>query len=288
MNPQSPPNPPRQSSPSAGHSDTHAPIMAGAAIELPASITVNGIAHAVMMVTPTAMEAFATGFAFSEGIIDSIDDLRDLTVSHLRRPLLPEAPQSANPSPEIDTITLELEISPRQWQRYRNTRQLRQGSSGCGLCGHEALATAMPALAPLAPSALPAPEQLQGLQALLAREQLQQPSGNGLHAALLRAPDGESLCCLQDIGRHNALDKVIGHALLQGVALENHSVLMSSRSSVELVQKAVRARLSTLLHLGSPSTLAIQLARHYRLNLLQVTRQQRVQVHAGPDSETTP
>ncbi len=281
MNPQFPPS-------TAGHNDTQAPVTAGEPIELPASISVNGIAHAVMMITPTALEEFATGFAFSEGIIDGIGDLRDIAIGHQRRPLLAATPESADSAAQVDTITLELEISPRQWQRYRSNRQLRQGTSGCGLCGHEALATAMPPLPPLSPVALPAPAQLQGLQALLAREQLQQSSGNGLHSALLRAPDGQSLCCLQDIGRHNALDKIIGYALRQGISLQGHSVLMSSRSSVELVQKAVRASLSTLIHLGSPSTLAIQLARHYRLNLLQVTRQQRVLVHAGPDTETTP
>ena len=277
MNPLSPPRPP------TGHNDANAPVMAGAALEVPASISVNGIAHAVMMVTPTALEAFATGFAFSEGIIDGINDLRDLTIGQQCSPLVPDAAGT----PELDTINIKLEISPRQWQRYRAARHLRQGSSGCGLCGHEALATALPALQVLPASPLPDAEQLRNLQALLAREQLQLPAGSGQHVALLRAPDGRPLSCLQDIGRHNALDKIIGFALLHGIELLGHSVLLSSRSSVELVQKAVRARLSTLIHLGSPSTLAIQLAHYYRLNLLQYTRQQRVQVHAGPAIEST-
>lgn len=254
------------------------------ALEVPASITVNGIAHAVMMVTPHQLEAFAVGFALSEGIIERLEDVRDLNI-HSQQQLLLDDPHA----PVFNSVLINLHISPRRWQQYRSKRQQRLGTSGCGLCGHESLKSAMPQLSPLSPCDLPPAEQLLNLHSALDVAQTESNvdymTGNhGLHMALLRSPSGEVVTIQQDIGRHNALDKVIGFALQNGIQLFGCSVLISSRSSVELVQKSVRAGLSTLIHLGTPSSLAIQLARYYGLNLLRATRDGGIQIFSEPQS----
>jgi FdhD protein len=89
----------------------------------------------------------------------------------------------------------------------------------------------------------------------------------------------------EDIGRHNALDKVLGFAIRKKLDLHQHYAILSSRCSVELVQKAVRAGLSTLVHLSSPSNLAVEMAKHYQLNLIQITRSNEIIVHALSSSE---
>ncbi len=205
----------------------------GCAVEVPASITVNGIAHAVMMLTPIHVEAFAIGFAFSEGIITHIKDLRDLVVSFNKQPLSAE-----QNSPQLDVLAIDLEISPRRFYYYRGQRP-RSVTSGCGLCGHEAVESAVPPLTTLPKRPLPKAEYLSDLSELLNQAQGSLNAhdlddrtqttmfGEGLHVAMLRNPLGETVTCQQDIGRHNALDKVIGYALQQELCLTDYSVQQS-------------------------------------------------------------
>lgn len=236
--------------------------------EIPLSISVNGIAYAVMMVTPVQLDAFVVGFARSEGIIEHIKEVRDIET------------QKAHSSIGIDSLSINLVVSPRRLAQFKQRKQTHLGATGCGLCGIESLAQAMPEL-PLLPTSDPI--QLSILTPL--RQQLSkfQVLGNqtgAVHAALLISPTGQPIICMEDIGRHNALDKIIGYALQHNIALHNHSVLMSSRCSTELVQKAVRVGLSRLIHLASPSTLAVQLAVHYGLTLIHLPKQDAPRIFA--------
>ncbi|WP_460755588.1 formate dehydrogenase accessory sulfurtransferase FdhD [Marinomonas epiphytica] len=232
-------------------------------VEIPASITVNGIAHAIMMVTPSQLEAFAIGFAFSEQIINDLDEIRDINISSVQKGSLPY-------------LQIDLELSPRCLQSYKQQKHVRLGATGCGLCGSDSIEHAFPNLAKLKPS-LPLPQdQLIGLRKLLAQHQIIGQETGAIHGALLLDPEGQNLACMEDIGRHNAIDKLIGHALLNKLSLYDHSIVTSSRCSTELVLKAVRAKLSCLIHLASPSTLAVTLARQYGLTLIHLTK------HDGP------
>ena len=236
--------------------------------EIPLAISVNGIAYAVMMVTPVQIDAFVVGFARSEGIIEHINEVRDIVT------------QKAHSSMGIDSLSVDLVISPRRLAQFKQRKQTHLGATGCGLCGIESLAQAMPEL-PLLPASDPI--QLSILTPL--RQQLNkfQILGNqtgAVHAALLMSPTGDPIICMEDIGRHNALDKIIGYALQHNIALHNHSVLMSSRCSTELVQKAVRVGLSRLIHFASPSTLAVQLAIHYGLTLIHLPKQDAPRIFA--------
>ncbi|QUX95242.1 formate dehydrogenase family accessory protein FdhD [Marinomonas sp. CT5] len=237
--------------------------------EIPLAISVNGIAHAVMMVTPVNLDAFTIGFARTEGIIEHINDVRDISTQH------------AHTYPNITSIAINLEISPRRFAQFKHKKQTHLGATGCGLCGVESLSEAIPELSPL-PTSHPLKEKdLASLRKTLSEYQVLGKQTGAVHAALLISSTGEAICCMEDIGRHNALDKIIGYALQQDINLHNHSVLMSSRCSTELVQKAVRVGLSRLIHLASPSTLAVKLAQHYGLTLIHLPKQDEPRVFSS-------
>lgn len=237
--------------------------------EIPLAISINGLTYAVMMVTPVHLDAFVIGFARSEGIIEHIQDIRDIDVQHTQT------------QPDIESIAIDVELSPRRFTQFKQRRQLHLGATGCGLCGVESLAQAIPTL-PTLPYSSPINEaKLMTLRQDFPQYQTLGNKTGAVHGALLISPTGEPITCMEDIGRHNALDKVIGYALQQKINLHNHSVLMSSRCSTELVQKAVRVGLSRLIHLASPSTLAVKLAQHYGLTLIHLPKQDAPRIFAS-------
>jgi FdhD protein len=237
--------------------------------EMPLAISINDISYAVMMVTPVNLEAFVIGFARSEGIIEHINDIRDIAVQLTQTP------------PDIDCIAINLELSPRRFAQFKKRRQTHLGATGCGLCGIESLTQAIPILSKLQPSQAIKEASLIALRPRLGEYQILGNKTGAVHAALLISPEGEPILCMEDIGRHNALDKVIGYALQQNINLHNYSVLMSSRCSTELIQKAVRVGLSRLIHLASPSTLAVKLAQHYGLTLIHLPKQDAPRLFAS-------
>lgn len=238
--------------------------------ELPLAINYNGLAHAVMMVTPQDLEDFLFGFSLSEGIIQHASDLLDW---HLEPHILTDGRSALN---------ADVQLSARQLAQFKQERQFRRGATGCGICGTESLSLALPELPKLSNAPLPDAEQLLHWRDHFGQWQILGRQAGAIHAALLLSPEGEALFCREDIGRHNALDKLIGHSLRTRRSLQGHAALMSSRCSTELIQKAVRAGLSTLIHLASPSDLAVQLARHYGLNLIHLPRHSGPRLYAGP------
>lgn len=242
--------------------------------ETPLAISINGITHAVMMVTPGHLDAFVIGFARTEGIIHHLDDVRDLEWQHTHSDL------GIN-SLGIDSLAINLVLSPRRFTQFKQRKHRHLGASGCGLCGVESLDQALPALDVLPFSAPIDEATLARLKTQLSDHQTLGKLTGAIHGALLISPQGEPIICMEDIGRHNALDKVIGYALQQGIHLHNHSVVMTSRCSTELVQKAVRVGLSRLIHLASPSTLAVKLAQYYGLTLIHLPKQDAPRVFAS-------
>ena len=236
--------------------------------EVAAAISINGIATAVMMVSPNDLKPFALGFALSEGFIEHATDVRDLEIHFPDNNAL------------VTQLTIELTISPRMFRQFKQSQQVRLGASGCGLCGTESLAQAFPKLPALSACTDIAPSDLSQARSLLNQHQELAHTTGAIHAALLLSPQGEVIVCMEDIGRHNALDKVIGYALSNGLQLHDHSVIMSSRCSTELVQKAVKAKLSRLIHLASPSHQAVAMARHYGLVLIHLPKQDSPRLYA--------
>lgn len=227
--------------------------------ELPVAIEINGFGYAVLMATGDALEDLAYGFALSERLIESAGQIVDVDV-HLTE------------AGAILRIALAEECAHRIHDRVRH----RTSESSCGLCGLENLEQAM---RPLPRLVAGAPIDHSAVFAALAALRDHQPLNagtGGVHAAALCADDGAIRMAREDVGRHNAFDKLIGAMLRQGLAWEGGFALLSSRCSYELVEKAVLSACPTLVTISAPTTLALQRAAQAGLTLLVLARSDSV------------
>ena len=224
---------------------------------------------AVTMRTPGHDLELAAGFLFGEGVLRSAADVRSLR--HCRRVPLDR---------RDNTVTAVL-AEPATVAATALARRFTV-SSACGVCGLESLdALAQRGVGPVAPTAVDA-QALLGLPDLLSEGQRGFARTGGLHAAGLFSPAGELLCLREDVGRHNALDKVVGWALMNDLLpLHGHTVVVSGRTSFELVQKAIAAGAGVLAGVSAPSSLAVQLAQRFGLALVGFVREQRFVLYAG-------
>ena len=233
------------------YATVHAPGLEDeVAVEEPLEIRVDGRPLAVTMRTPGEDEELALGFLYGEGLIDGV--------------------RAAAPTLEINTVEVTGPLLKDPSARSFYT------TSSCGVCGKGALEEVQ------APPALGGPEVERGLLARLP-DGLRQPTfarTGGIHATGLFTPGGELLKVSEDVGRHNAMDKVIGWALRHGVAPLHPNILcVSGRLSFELVQKAAMAGAPILVGVGAPSSLAIRLAHDQRITLAGFARGERVNVY---------
>ncbi|MFI8691758.1 formate dehydrogenase accessory sulfurtransferase FdhD [Stutzerimonas kunmingensis] len=227
------------------------------------AISYNGLNQAVMMVTPLDLEDFVIGFSLSAGLIERIDDLRDLRL---------RGDGSAQHA--------EVQVSPRAFWHIKQQRRQLAGHSGCGLCGVQALEQALPQLAPLSPIDLPPEGHFHDLRQRIANAQLLARDSGALHAALYVDGNGEIALCREDIGRHNALDKLIGALTLQRRTASEGFVVVTSRCSLELIHKAVRAGIGTLVSLSAPTHLTVEWARRHHLNLIHLPHHSAPRVYS--------
>ncbi|WP_349570933.1 formate dehydrogenase accessory sulfurtransferase FdhD [Azotobacter salinestris] len=233
------------------------------ASECALAISYNGLNHAVMMVTPEALEDFVHGFSLTAGIIDSADEIYDLRLVE-----------------GAEAWRAEVQIASRAfWQLKRQRRQLA-GSSGCGICGVEALEQALPQLPALEPVPLPPAGHLQDLRERIAAEQRLARQSGALHAALFVDEAGEIRLCREDIGRHNALDKLIGAFGRERLEAGRGFAVVTSRCGVELLHKVVRAGIGTLVGLSAPTALTVDWARRHHLNLIHLPHHSTARVYS--------
>ena len=226
------------------------------AVEEPLEIRIDGAPLAVTMRTPGRDEELALGFLFGEGLIDS------------RRPAAPPADLAGN-TVEV-TGPLLRDPSPRSFYT----------TSSCGVCGKGALEEVAVLSDPIPDGPVLARDLVADLP-----ERLRQPTfarTGGLHATGLFDPDGALVCVREDVGRHNAMDKVIGWALREGsLPLHPRLLCVSGRLSFELVQKAAVAGAPMLVGVGAPSSLAVRLADDRGMTLCGFARNGRVNVYTG-------
>ncbi|KAF0806859.1 putative formate dehydrogenase accessory protein FdhD [Alcanivorax xiamenensis] len=238
------------------------------AAEVAVAISYNGINHAVMMATPNDVEDFVTGFTLTEGVVDSPLAIRDI-----------------DPTPLEDAIQVEVTLSSRALSAFKHQRRNRAGSGGCGLCGVEALDQALPRLPERDAAPLPPLVHLTGLrERFQARQVLARDSG-AMHAAVYVDGAGKTRLCREDIGRHNALDKLIGACVRAGLDPASGFLAITSRCGLELIHKAVRAGAGTLVSLSAPSSLSVRQARSSRLNLIHQPRRGAPRLFSPPPSE---
>lgn len=236
------------------------------AVEVPVAVSFLGIGYAVMMATPADLEDFAFGFAASERIIESAEQVTNVAVSEESRGLL---------------INLEVarEREPIVLQRVRH----RVGDSSCGMCGIENLEQALRPL-PHVPSPaedIDAPALFRALAELRDHQPINRATG-AVHSAALCDSHGRLVAVREDIGRHNALDKLIGHCLRFGQQRNQCFALVTSRCSYELVEKAALAGIPMLVTVSAPTSLAVERAREAGLTLIALARADEMLIVSDP------
>lgn len=219
--------------------------------ELPVALEYNGVAHAVMMCSPDALDELALGFSVSEGIVAGAHELLDLDVYR-----------------EDEGLRVAMRITAQRFAALKERRRNLAGRTGCGLCGVDSLAQALRTLPPVAGRARFDPARLSRAMAQLDDAQPLRRLTGAAHAAGWMRADGSLACVREDIGRHNALDKLIGALLGAGTDPASGAALLTSRASVEMVQKAAAAGISALVARSAPTALAVRQAR--ALNVLLV------------------
>jgi FdhD protein len=225
--------------------------------EVPVALEYNGIAHAVMMASPADLEDFALGFSLTEGIIASPSELYDCEVH-----------------PLADGIQVRIEIASERFVRLKERRRNLTGRTGCGLCGTESLQEAVRCPAPVRSGACFTAAELQaGLAAMQAQQTLQQHTG-ATHAAAWMDALGTVELVREDVGRHNALDKLLGALARSHADLSCGAVLVTSRASYEMVQKTAALGIGVLAAVSAPTALAIRLANETGLTLAGFVRPQ--------------
>lgn len=242
--------------------------------EHPVAMVFNGLSHAVMMATPADLEDFGLGFALSEGIIEQPSDCLDIEVHA-----------------HAQGTELRMQLNARQYAALQTHRRTLAGRTGCGLCGIDSL-DALQARHPVAPPDryasgtlshhTPAQTVWAAFNQLEAHQSLQADTG-GCHAAAWASPEGLLQCVREDVGRHNALDKLIGHLARTRQLGQPGLALVSSRASYELVSKCARVGIRTLATISAPTSLAIELARDNGMQLYGFCRGQTAVDYTSAD-----
>lgn len=243
------------------------------AAEEPLELRVDTRSLAVVMRTPGHDDELAAGFLLTEGLIRRRANLRALGANRRNR------------RGNIVDVFLAPDM-PLDFARL--TRHVF-ASSSCGLCGAASIAAVRRQFPAVRADFRVAPETLLALPARMRAAQTAFAATGGLHAAALFTAAGELLCLREDIGRHNALDKVLGRALLDdALPLDRHVLLVSGRVSFEIVQKALAGGIAFLAAVGSPSSLAVDFARKNGQTLAGFLRDGRFNLYAGPGRVRAP
>jgi len=236
--------------------------------ETPIALIYNGVSHAVMLATPLDLEDFALGFSLSEGILQDKSELYDLEIVV-----------------QEQGIELRLEVATESFVKLKERRRNLMGRTGCGLCGAESLDQALRlpevnknyalqvnihAAFGASSETLKASSIQVAFHAIQSKQALQQATG-ATHACAWVNANGEVELVREDVGRHNAMDKLIG-ALAKLPVRENGFVLTSSRASVEMVQKVAMAGYPILAAISAPTGLAVRIAEAYGVTLVGFLR----------------
>lgn len=238
--------------------------------EVPVALVFNGISHAVMLASPADLEDFAVGFSLSEGIVEAAQEIHDLEVHT-----------------ECTGMVVEMSIASERFLALKDRRRSLVGRTGCGLCGVDSLqvisaqTTRLPTLQPgrftLSQEAID-----RGLHQLPQWQPLRSLTGAS-HGAAWCDASGQIELLREDVGRHNALDKLVGALARQNRAATDGFVLITSRASYEMVQKTARAGISALVAVSAPTTLAVQMAKSAGMLLVGFARDGQGVVYSQPD-----
>ncbi|VWC97537.1 formate dehydrogenase accessory sulfurtransferase FdhD [Burkholderia contaminans] len=238
--------------------------------ETPVALVFNDIAHTVMMATPIDLDVFGLGFALSEGIVERASDVFDIE-SECR----------------AGSAEVRLTVSQQAFMAMKAHRRALAGRTGCGVCGIESIAQLdlhPPRIAAAGTAAgIGAAAIERAARALPAHQTLMRETG-GIHAAAWCNRDGDVLDVFEDVGRHNALDKLIGRLARRRANLHDGFVFLSSRASYELVRKAARVGIPMIATISAPTSLAIDVAREAGVRLVGFCRNDGFVEYVSPDA----
>lgn len=231
--------------------------------EVPVALVYNGISHVVMMASPKDLEIFALGFSLSEGIVESSHEIYGMDIIH-----------------GCNGIEIQVELSSRRFMGLKARRRNLAGRTGCGVCGVEQLNDIVRPLAPLPFTQTFSLDNLDGALRQLASVQPVGELTGCTHAAAWLTPQGDIAGGHEDVGRHVALDKLLGRRARE--AWQQGAVLVSSRASYEMVQKAAMCGVEILFAVSAATTLAVEVAERCNLTLVGFSRPGRATIYTHP------
>lgn len=233
--------------------------------EVPVALTFNGTTHAVMMASPTDIAAFALGFALTEGIVAAREEIlsRDVIVVD-------------------EGIEARMWIAEEKMKHLSARRRALAGPTGCGLCGVESLAEAVKPAAHVTATTSFAPDVVLGAMAALGPLQALNRETRAVHAAAYFEPGRGILALAEDVGRHNALDKLVGMASDAGFDTARGLLLLTSRVSIEMVQKAAVLGVGVIAAVSAPTSLAIRTADAAGITLAAIVRDDGFEIFTHP------
>ena len=234
--------------------------------ETPIALVYNGISHAVMMATPADLEDFALGFSVTEGIADGKEDIGVIE------------------SFAVDEgIEVRIELSSSAFWRLKERRRTLAGRTGCGLCGVDSLEQTVRVMQPVTADLKVSLDAIHRALDNLPEAQTNNRATRSMHAAALATPQGELKLVREDVGRHNALDKLIGAMLRIGLDPATGVCLITSRCSYEMVQKAVVTGFPILAAVSAPTLMARRLADAHNLTLIALARHDSAVLVSHPE-----
>jgi FdhD protein len=234
--------------------------------ETPVALSFNGATHAVMLATPADLEDFGRGFALSEAIVQTPAEILDLEIH-----------------PHADGIEVAMTLTARRAAALAERKRSLAGPTGCGLCGVDSLAQANRAV-PKVESTMAIDEAAlrRGLSALPLQQKLNQETG-AVHAAAWIDREGTVVALREDVGRHNALDKLIGALAKAKVDFAQGALLLTSRCSIELVMKAATMGMPVVVAVSAPTARAVRLAQESGMTLVGLARADSLLIFAGAE-----
>ena len=233
--------------------------------ETPIALVYNGISHAVMLATPLQLEDFAIGFSLSERIVVRAGQIHDLEIVE-----------------RDNGIELQMQLAGERLQALKAQRRSAAGRTGCGLCGKESLDQLMPRAPRVQRACAIAPGAIEQAVADLQCRQLLFGLTGAVHAAAWCDASGRIGLLREDVGRHNALDKLIGALAARPQGVDDGFVLITSRASYEIVHKAAAVGIAVIAAVSAPTALAVRSAIDAGITLVGFVRGRRYCVYAHP------
>jgi formate dehydrogenase accessory protein FdhD len=238
--------------------------------ETPVALVYNGITHAVMMATPQDLEDFALGFSLTEELIAAPAELERVELVRYSQ-----------------GIEIQAQVTPDRAAAIAERTRRLTGRTGCGICGADSVASVLKTLHPIASSGTIRASAVQSAMEGLAAHQTLNAAAGAVHAAGWASVDGSVELVREDVGRHNALDKLIGALVRRGTDPAAGFVLVTSRASFEMVQKTTRFGAALMAAVSGPTGLAVRIAQQAGLTLVGFARGSRHTVYTHPERLVT-